>query len=401
MYYENALTRISDCSWKGENAMENKLNKNSKLNRVTLKGYKSIKNLDLEFRPLNVLIGANGAGKSNFASFIRLLNFMTSNNLQLYVGKNGGADKLLYCGSKRTKEVEAELYFENDAGKNVYYMRIVKAAGDTFIFADEQVAFSKRQVSTQAPLKSLGAGHKESLLVNYHLINDDGLRKTANVIGNIINQWRFYQFHDTSDEAAIKQKVYIEDNQYLRDNAGNLASFLYAMKHREQHQQYYKRIVNTIKLVAPFFDDFILEPDVYNEKQILLRWRERDSGMVFDANQLSDGTLRMMALITLLQQPSLPSLICIDEPELGLHPFAINVLSELLKGASAKSQIIVSTQSVTLVDTLEPEDLIVVDKKDGESVFRRVDKEKLSEWMDEYTLGQIWEKNVIGGRPSR
>lgn len=369
------------------------------LNRVILKGYKSIKNLDLEFKPLNVLIGANGAGKSNFVSFIRLLNFMTSNNLQLYVGKNGGADKLLYCGSKKTKEVEAELFFETNAGKNIYSMRIVKAAGDTFIFADEQVVFSSRLRDTQNVLKSLGAGHRESLIVNGDSINNQGLRRTAEVIGNIINQWRFYQFHDTSDEAAIKQKVYIEDNQYLRDNAGNLASFLYAMKQREQ--LYYKRIVSTIKLVAPFFDDFILEPDVYNEKQILLRWKDRDSGMVFDANQLSDGTLRMIALITLLQQPKMPSLICIDEPELGLHPFAIHVLSDLLKGASAKSQIIVSTQSVTLVDTLEPDDLIVVDKKDGESVFSRVDKERLSQWMKEYTLGEIWEKNVIGGRPSR
>lgn len=372
---------------------------NKKLNRVVLKGYKSIRNMDLEFKALNVLIGANGAGKSNFVSFIRLLNFMTSNNLQLYIGRNGGADKLLYCGSKKTSEVETELYFDTESGKNVYSMRIVKAAGDTFIFADEQVAFSRKGRDTEAHLKSLGAGHKESLLVNSNLINENGLRKTAEVIGKIINQWRFYQFHDTSAEAAIKQKVYIEDNQYLRDNAGNLAPFLYAMKQVEP--LHYKRIVNTIKLVAPFFDDFILEPDVYNEKLILLRWRDRDSNMVFDVNQLSDGTLRMIALITLLQQPKLPELICIDEPELGLHPFAINVLSDLLKGASTKSQIIVSTQSVTLVDTLEPDDLIVVDKKNGESVFSRVNKERLIQWMQEYTLGEIWEKNIISGRPSR
>lgn len=371
----------------------------NKLNRIILKGYKSIRDIDIEFRPLNVLIGANGAGKSNFVSFIRLLNFMTGNNLQLFVGKNGGADKLLFCGSKRTKEIETELYFETDAGNNIYSMRIVKAAGDSFIFADEQVAFSNKAWNTQAPLRSLGAGHKESLLVNCSLINNKNLWKTAEVIGNIINQWRFYQFHDTSDEAAIKQKVYIEDNQYLRDNAGNLAPFLYAMKRVEP--LYYQRIVNTIRLVAPFFDDFILEPDIYNEKQILLRWKDRDSGMIFDVNQLSDGTLRMIALITLLQQPKLPSLICIDEPELGLHPFAINVLSDLLKGASAKSQIIVSTQSVTLVNTLEPEDLIVVDKKGGESIFRRVNRNSLETWLEEYTLGDIWEKNIIGGRPSK
>lgn len=371
----------------------------NRLNRVILKGYKSIKNMDLEFKPLNVLIGANGAGKSNFVSFIRLLNFMTSNNLQLYVGRNGGADKLLYCGSKKTKEIETELIFETDAGINEYSMRIVRAAGDTFIFADEQVAFSKNTLNTRAPLKSLGAGHKESLLVNCDLIGNDGLRRTAKVIGKIIDQWRVYQFHDTSDEAAIKQKSYIEDNQYLRDNAGNLAPFLYALKQAEP--LYYKRIVATIKLVAPFFDDFILEPDVYNEKQILLKWRDRDSDMIFDVNQLSDGTLRMIALITLLQQPKPPSQICIDEPELGLHPFAINVLSDLLKGASTQSQIIVATQSVTLVNTFEPDDLIVVDKKDGKSVFKRESKDRLEQWMNEYTLGEIWEKNIIGGRPSR
>ena len=163
-------------------------------------------------------------------------------------------------------------------------------------------------------------------------------------------------------------------------------------------------IVNVIRSIAPFFDQFYLQPDEINSQQIFLRWREQGSEQLFNAHSLSDGTLRMICLTTLLLQPEPPDTIIIDEPELGLHPFAIAKLAAMLKSASQKAQIIISTQSVTLLDHFEPSDVIVaerVEEQNGrsETVFKRQSEESLSDWLQEYTLGQLWEKNVMGGRP--
>ncbi|MEN6351578.1 MAG: AAA family ATPase [Syntrophomonas sp.] len=374
------------------------------LDRIELSGFKSIKKMELELNSLNVLIGANGAGKSNLISFFKMFNHMMSRNLQQYIGQSGYADALLYYGAKRTPQMTATLNFSTKSGVNYYYMRLVSAAQGTLIFADEAVSFSNHKIEGIAPLQSLGGGHKESCL-----IDDDSVpliegskrnQKTAHVIKSIMQRWRVYHFHDTSSAAFIKNPHYIEDNKYLRHDAGNLAAFLFQMK--QKNQPYYRRIVETIQSVTPFFEDFILYPSTDN-LSIFLNWRERggDPEMVFGPHQLSDGTLRLMALITLLLQPSLPDLIVIDEPELGLHPYAISVLAALLKSISSKTQIIVSTQSVTLVDQLEPENIVVVDREDNQSVFRRLDVKKLDVWLEEYSLGELWEKNVLGGRPAR
>ena len=158
-------------------------------------------------------------------------------------------------------------------------------------------------------------------------------------------------------------------------------------------------IEETVKLIAPYFDRFVLEPDALNEERIRLEWMEVGSDKMFNANHLSDGTLRMICLTTLLLQPNPPDTIIIDEPELGLHPYAITVLASLMKSFATAKQLIVSTQSVTLINHFEADDIIVTDKKDGASVLRRLDERELEAWKDDYSLGEIWEKNIIGGRP--
>lgn len=359
-----------------------------------MEGFKSIRNMDIELTQLNVLIGANGAGKSNLIGFFRLLNYIQSGALQQHIGEQGGANGLLHYGAKRTPQLSATINFETNSGFNRYHMRLSHAAGDTLIFADEEIAYSRKGISSQGPTISLGAGHKESAMI----AQSEGKGKdapTAKVIRNMMSDWQVFQFHDTSSSAIIKQTRYLDDSYFLRANAGNLAPFLFRM--REHKIEHYRRIVETIKLCAPFFHDFVLIP---RDKNVVLNWKEKSSDMLFGPHQLSDGTLRMMAIITLLLQPKLPSMIIIDEPELGLHPYAITVLAGLLKSASEKSQLLISTQSADLVDELEPEDIIVVDRKDGQSEFSRPDSKMLDEWLDDYTLSELWEKNVLGGRPA-
>ena len=324
------------------------------LDRIKLSGYKSIKDMDLVLGKLNVLIGANGAGKSNLISLFKLFNMLLSNNLQQHIAASGFADAVLYYGSKRTPQISSTFYFSTSSGKNVYHMRLVNAAQDTLIFADEAISFSRDGIEGNAPTVSLGAGHRESRLLDDEYFLSTGNfkfnQRTANVIKSIMQRWRVYHFHDTSSEAKIKKQGYIYDNRYLRSDGGNLAAFLYQMQQKDQ--KYYKRIVATLKSVLPFFGDFVLAPNTINPEYIILNWREQDidPDIIFSPNQLSDGTLRFMALITLLLQPQPPELIIIDEPELGLHPYAILVLTALLKSVSRQTQIIVSTQSVTLVD---------------------------------------------------
>jgi len=370
------------------------------MNRIkdfTIDGFKSIRHMKLELRQLNVLIGANGAGKSNLIGFFRLLNSLESGALQLHIGEQGGANSVLYYGAKITPHLSSTINFETDSGSNRYHMRLIHAAGDTLIFADEEIQYSIKEKASAGPIIPLGAGHKESGMIAQSEGNDrTKATTTAKVIRTMMHDWQVFQFHDTSSTAHIKQSKYLDDSYFLKANAGNLAPFLYQM--REHNKEYYQRIVETIRLCAPFFENFVLIP---RDKNIILNWKEKNSDMLFGPHQLSDGTLRMMAIITLLLQPKLPSMVIIDEPELGLHPYAITILAGLLKSVSERSQLLISTQSANLVDQLEPQDIIVVDRKDGQSEFHRPDSTVLDEWLKEYTMSELWEKNVLGGRPAR
>lgn len=361
-----------------------------KLDRMKIKGFKSIREIDIELRSLNVLIGANGAGKSNFIALFKMLNRMAQGNLQVFVAQSGGADSLLHFGQKVSERMEVELRF----GLDGYYCELLPTADDNLIFGDER-CFYEDPTDRHREGLSLGAGHRESPL--YEAAKVELNESCSNVLASI-GGWKLYHFHDTSDSARVKKFGAINDNQHLRAYAGNLAAFLYKLQRTAKQQ--YEAIRDTIRLVAPFFDDFILRPSLDNPESIRLEWRERGSDYPFLAHHLSDGTLRFMCLATLLLQPNLPGTILIDEPELGLHPYAINVLASLMRSASARAQIIVSTQSVSLVNQFEAEDLFIVEREGSETVIKNVDSQKLKEWIEEYSLGELWEKNVLGGRPS-
>ena len=366
----------------------------NRLERITLKGFKTIRELvDFEPRARTVLIGPNGAGKSNFISFFRMMSWALSgpDKLALHVSQQGGSRRLLHDGPARTRKIEAQLTIRTTAGENEYAFRLFHAAGDTLVFADEGYCFSRDEWQSKAPLKPLGAGHKDPQLLTA-AVED----QTARVIRTLLQKIVVYQFHNTSDTARIRGKWSADDNRWLKEDAANIASVLYRLRTREG--RYYQRIVDTIRLVLPLFSDFELEPDCGD---LMLAWRERDTDEVFNVSQASDGLLRIIALITLLLQPAqdLPDVLILDEPELGLHPSAINVVGGLIAAAATKIQIIAATQSVALVDCFDPEDVVVVERPDRASTFKRLDPASLKEWLEEYSLSELWEKNVIGGRP--
>jgi predicted ATPase len=340
------------------------------LSRIVLKGFKSIAQCDLELFKLNLLIGANGAGKSNFIGFFRMVQQLLDLNLQVFVSRQGGPDALLHFGRKTTEQLDFQLYF----GNNSYVATLEPTMDNRLMFARE----SFRWYLTGE--REIGKGHFETLA-----LSGIGTKMDSYVVP-VMKQWRVYHFHDTSDSAYIKQSHGINDNTYLRPDARNLAAFLYRL--RVSYPASYQKIVKTIRLVAPFFGDFYLRPSPQNTEVIELEWFELGQDIPFKAHVLSDGTLRFMCLATVFLQPSelQPETILVDEPELGLHPYAITVLASLIR--TTYKQVIVSTQSVELLNEFAAMDVIVVDRIDGQSVFRRLNQQELEEWLEDYSLGE-------------
>lgn len=365
------------------------------LQRVIIKGFKSIKTMDLELRPLNILIGANGSGKSNLISFFKMLNEMIAGRLQQYIGISGYAQSLLHLGPKVTPQIEAQLEFKIDNGSVdiIYTTYLHHAVGDTLIFAEETGTRNGLHLPQPSTTYSFGAGHQETKI---NEAAQAGTPTIANTIKHLFNLCRVYHFHDTSSTARVRQSCYVGDNESLMSDAGNLAALL--LRFRKDHSIAYQRIIRTIRLIAPFFDDFVLEP---RANYVILNWREKGSDQVFGPHQFSDGTLRAICLTTLLLQPEneFPELIIVDEPELGLHPYDLNVVAAMFGKASCHTQILISTQSTSFLDNFNPEDVVTVDRVGKESQFKRLNPEEVASWLEEYSLGEIWKKNIIGGGP--
>ena len=337
-----------------------------KINTITIENYKSINKLTkLPLTNLNILVGSNGAGKSNLISFFKLLNKIIEKQLKPYSIEQG-IESLLYFGVKYSKLIFGEV----DFGNNKYRFKL-KPANGGFLFIDEEESYFN-------DWQLIGRANEETQLYESRVV--------SGALIEALKLWEIYHFHDTSSTAAIKQYCHINDNRKLAFDASNLAAFLYKLQQTDEFS--FHRIEETIKLVAPYFDQFILEPNALNPEKIKLAWQQNDN--YFDAFSLSDGTLRFICLSTLLLQPNPPETLIIDEPELGLHPYAISILASLIKAFSNDKQIIVSTQSATLLDYFEPNNIII---------FNRLSENALKEWIQEYSMGEIWEKNLIGGRP--
>lgn len=361
------------------------------LDYITVQGFKSIKSIEkLELRPINVIVGSNGAGKSNFIGVFSFLNAIRDGRLQDYVAKAGGTDRILFFGSKVTDKIHIQISFDEETRQ--YQIDLEATDINTLIPVDEINYFWD---------EARRRGKKIDFLhwVGY----EAGISKIKDSSASYVRQhlagWRIYHFHDTSINSPMKKTGKINDNRFLRPDGANLAAFLYLL--RSKHEREYSLIRRAVQQVAPFFDDFELEPLALNEETIRLEWKHKQSEDYFDVSSLSDGSLRFIALATLLLQPVAlrPSVILINEPELGLHPYAIALFASLVKQASVQTQVILSTQSALLLDNFEPEDVLVADLVDGGTQFRRLSTKALEVWLDEYSLGQLWEKNEIGGRP--
>jgi predicted ATPase len=361
------------------------------LEYITIEGFRSIKSQKLELKRLNLVIGANGVGKSNLVNAFRFLHDIYREQLQT-LSASGNPATYFFHGPKVTSQIHLKLRFIEREYQAANEYDVSVAFGEGKLFVNSEIArfhdISKHPQPFNSPLVGAGTGEAR-------LRNSPG--RVAKYVSEDVSSYRVYHFHDTSRTAGVKQPSKIDDNRSLAADASNLASMLLLFK--QNFPDHFNLIESTIKQIAPFFDGFVVEPLRANPEMIKLEWRERGSDDYFDGHSLSDGTLRFMCLATLLLQPDAPRLILLDEPELGLHPAAINVLAALLRQASVNSQILLATQSVTLIDQFQPEDVVVAERENGATVFNRLSSENYTTWMEEYSLGEMWEKNLIGGRP--
>ncbi len=373
-----------------------------RIKEIKIEGFKSygtgMESLALDC--VNTLIGANGVGKSNYISFMELLSAIVTDKLGKYVAENGYADALMHFGVKNTENINAQVTLADENEELVYDLALAHGINGELFLSQESVSITGDEAQKEQKWVYPIPG-KTSALISYADEESAAIRKR---IADFLAGVRVYHFNDTSITSKIRQPGSVWDYKYLRNDAGNLAAYLYHMKQEENLKPYYTRIVGFIREVFPRFHDFELElPYEGTDVRLSLTWYEKDSDEVFGPSAFSDGTLRFIALTTLLLQPAeyLPEVIVLDEPEIGLHPNAVSILATMIRMASENAQIIIATQSVELLNEFEPEDIIVADydEKKRTSILKRMRNTELEAWLEDYTLGDLWLKNVLGAMP--
>lgn len=332
------------------------------LRSISIEGFKSIKSIvDLKMKPLNVIIGSNDTGKSNFLDFFKMLRAVGEGTLDAWTILEDGQDAVFHNGIDNTKEIIGELAFDNDLlkirlGMNKYNKRI---------FLPPVI-----HGQTQENLGFLS-----------------GIRCYPPY-----NHLPGYRSHDIGclDCYDITQPL---------PDLFSLAPALYAISRTDKKILY--RIEQIIRFVSPSFDGFVFDDQaqVHHQPFVQMRWKRKGSEQTIALDKMSHGTLRFAVLATALMQPVMPPMILIESPELDLGPRAIAILADLFRAASEQTQIIVVTQSSALVDHLDIENLIVAEniRIDGTQLMRPK-AEEYAEWLKDYSLGELWRKNVFGSK---
>lgn len=365
------------------------------LRELHITGFASLADVRLELSRTTVLVGANGSGKSNLLRALKMAPLIRTASLQRFVADVGGAAALLHYGPKHTPSLRLSLEFADDRGPVRYEAELSYAAGDRLAFKEETV-LDHPAAADKAIESSLGEGHWES-----ELGDSNGQPTGVQRASWWIARMNFFHFHDTSATSSLRPHARVEDDQYLRSDGSNLAAYLLRLANSTEHADAsaWRRINHLVRRIAPAVKE--LAPTAVNGTAARLDWID-DRDERFGVHQLSDGTLRAISLITALGQPTerLPKFITIDEPELGLHPAAIAVLAELAHAVAPHTQVLFATQSTALLDHFDPADIVVAERRNGATEFQRLDGDALERWLEDYSMGQIFTKGVLGGVPS-
>ena len=373
--------------------------KPARIESISISGFRSLRDVELRDLPdAVVLIGANGSGKSNFIRFFEMLSWMLkTRGLGEFIELQGGADDQLYRSNRVTPRMEASIRLRTESGTNEYQFKLTHGAPDRFFFSSERFRFNRFDYFGEAPWIELGSGHREAAIIDAAQGGiDDVNQTTAHVIVTLLRNCTTYQFHDTSSGSNIKKTWDATDNNRLRSDGGNLAAVLLRLEREDVKR--FDLICRHIARILPVFDRFTIDEA---HGRVQLRWKAKDTDRTFGAHLTSDGSLRFFALVTLLNLPPemMPDVLLLDEPELGLHPAAITLVGSMIQAATKQRQVLVATQSPLLVDCFDLDEIVVFDLDGDETVFQRLNPEEYQSWLQDFTPGELWQQNLLGGRP--
>lgn len=394
---------------------------------VKIEGIRSFKLIELQIASLTVLIGPNGSGKSNFLDLLSLMAEAANGGLAEGIAKRGGIDNVSFKGEPKDLfgDIFVEFHFKPEgafqeerapvhfklklkkmgSGARVWYEQVSKGpdpyhqAPLTLVHRDNDgCMFRSIKTGMREELEEQGKVLESESELAIFQVKDQDKYPTPYKLLRQLQEWALYRDIDVGPDAPIRQPGLVRPTVRLAPNGANLASVLYSIQ--QQHPATWKEIEELLETLYPDFHSITFPPEGGDGKVVLRWWErpyEREGG--FSSGLLSDGTLKLLCLLAILKSPDPPPLICIDEPELGLHPDWIKLVAELLQSASTRTQLVVATHSPQLVSKLTPEQVVVTEKDRGETKFRSLSQEDLGKWLNEFNLGELWLAGHFGGRP--
>ena len=384
--------------------------------RIHVQGFRRLHDVDLKLRPLNVLIGANGCGKTSLLDVFTLLSASASGELKATLGEYGGLDPNLTALSSIPGEKAPFMRFELDRTSDdfpvVKYAISLKARGTAYHIPEERLT-QHIDESKPEPMKHIESTHGR---VRYFDPGEKGLKApewehdpTESALSQVLKMYqqpeRFRQvlgssthYHvlDVGVRAPVRLPQKMQEASLPGQDGEDLLPCLYWM--REAAPERFEVIEDTLRVAFPAFERLNFPPVASG--MLAMSWKETTSKSPFFAHQLSEGTLRFLWLVTLLYSPGLTEVTLIDEPEVSLHPELLSILADCMRDAARRTQLIVATHADRLVRFLKPEEVVTFDvEEEGASTATRAEDLDLDAWLKEYTLDQVWQHGRMGGRP--
>ena len=387
------------------------------IKKIKLTNFLSFSNesQEIELRPLNVIIGANGSGKSNFLESFYFLQNLPS-NVGTPIREGGGISEWLYKGLPEQPNMKLELFVDNPCPRKIcnelYYAVSFSSAGFNYMIIDEQLKSKEAQTrcfdryifyefKNGQPFITL-PGHIDTIKLEdvnptqsiLEQIRDETNYREITYLAREFKKIKIYREWQFGKYSPVRQPQRADmPNQYLEPDCTNLGLVLNQI---ERNAEAKKRLLSELKNFYNDVEDFYL--NIFSNT-IQIYFHESGLRSPVPATRLSDGTLRYLCLLAILCNPNKPPVLCIEEPELGLHPDVFPGLSRLIQEASQHCQIIVTTHSDIFVDTFNdiPEAILVSEKDENGTSINRLNHEELKPWLEKYRLGRLWMRGEIGG----
>ena len=376
------------------------------IKNIKIKGFKRLHDVDVEMRPMMVMIGANSVGKTSLLDSISLLSASAGGMLNKRLNDMGGISEILTQGISHSISFESDI--EIEGYESLRYSLRFEPKGQSYSISKETLSQAQSNYSSE-PFKYIESSCDDiryfdtstkrlvrpewehnpfesslSQVPRMFRLPDD-LRRTLSSVTQ-------YHVLDVSQRAPVKLPQQMKPAIFPGENGEDLIPFLYNL--RESNSDRYETIEDSLKVAFPGFESLNFPPVASG--MISMTWKEKYFKNPIYIHQLSEGTLRFLWLVSLLQSPGLSTVTMIDEPEVSLHPELLGLLAELMREASARTQIIVATHSDRLIKFLNPGEVVVMDMdENGFTSVQWADSLNLDRWLEDYSLDEIWRMNLM------